>query len=432
MIKLPTLVTATPTWERTAVATSRDDVALHIAITGEPQPARPETTQTPVDIAFVIDRSGSMSGGKLDLVRQATIQAISMLQPWHRAGVVAFDDKVQVVAPLTTMTPTARQDLQRRVGGIHEGGSTYLSGGWLSGCQLLSEVDGHAAKRVVLLTDGMANVGITLPTELAHHASELRRRGIVTSTMGVGHGFDELLLSGMAEAGGGNFRFLNWPEDFVAMFNAETRDLVDIVAERPELSITLPAGYRATLLNAFPSRRDGKTITVELRDLAAGERIDLVFVVTHIGRIAETARVGAEISAIMPGSDLRVAQPIRIKRLKRVPDHEAASAPIDHGVAALRAREQAGLDQREALRLDREGRYDESRQVFARSRDILSFASARASAAGYHAPIISDLDTETRRLEELSHAPAAPLGEAVHKERVAHRAATSRGRRRPE
>ena len=91
-------------------------------------------------------------------------------------------------------------------------GSTNLSGGWLSGCQQLaaasSRDDEIRLRRAILLTDGMANAGITDSVELARHAGELRSRGIATTTLGIGHDFDEFLLAEMAEAGGGNFEYL--------------------------------------------------------------------------------------------------------------------------------------------------------------------------------------------------------------------------------
>ena len=125
----------------------------------------------------------------------------------------------------TRSTPCSRW-LRRRLGSrrvcvwhctVSIPGSTYLSGGWIAGCHQLAEAtpaDATATRirRVILLTDGLANVGILDPGVLAQHAGELRRRGIATTTVGVGQDFDEGLLSAMAEAGGGNFQYVSGSE----------------------------------------------------------------------------------------------------------------------------------------------------------------------------------------------------------------------------
>ena len=111
--------------------------------------------------------------------------------------------------------------------------------GELANAQSTDENVGTRIRRTILLTDGLANVGITDPQQLSHHAGELRRRGIATTTIGVGQNFDEGLLSAMAEAGGGNFQYAENANAMREFFSQELQSLLSVVATG--LTVTLQA-----------------------------------------------------------------------------------------------------------------------------------------------------------------------------------------------
>jgi hypothetical protein len=179
--------------------------------------------------------------------------------------------------------------------GIDAGGSTDLGGGWLAGCRELAGAGASSARsrRALLLTDGQANVGITDTAELVGHAAELRTRGISTTTIGFGHGFDEELLQAMAEAGGGNFQFVERAEDLRAFFEAELREMLRVAALGLTLEVGLPDGLHAFPVSAFPASRNGRTWTIALGDLPAGEEIEVVFrLEVRGGRVGDELPVG--------------------------------------------------------------------------------------------------------------------------------------------
>ncbi|MBA2469037.1 MAG: VWA domain-containing protein [Chloroflexia bacterium] len=426
-------------WERSILAASRDDTALMLTVTAR-RPARTQTRdRAPIDLAFVLDRSGSMDGDKLDLVKRAVIEALAYLNPDDRVALVVFDNEIDVLQRFAPASGEVRDAIGHGLRTLEARGGTNLSGGWLTGCGQLAEHAPHPSaarlRRAILLTDGQANDGILDPGELARHATALRQRGISTSTMGVGEGFDEMLLSGLAEAGGGNFVYIEHPAELPAFFEHEIGGLTALAALRPQLEITLPLGTRGVLLNAFPNERHGKTITVELRDLVDGDRIELVMMVTHRGRVwGESATLGCTARYVDPESSDYRGFVVDVPPLTLVPDGEARHAPVDHAVAFARAREQARLDQREALRLDRAGRHAESRQMFAASHGRLHEVDAAAAAGGYagiKAAAMEEMRTESSRAHSLASAPAAPLDERTHKERAARHARSSRGDRNP-
>src|SRR5262249_14626593 len=141
---------------------------------------------------------------------------------------------------------------------IRTGGSTNLHGGWIQGCQhVLRRPGERLVRRVLLLTDGQANVGITAPRKLIKAAREQAEKGALTTTLGFGSGFNEDLLIGMAEASGGNFYFIETPEDACQVFHIEGESLTSIAAEH--LTVTLkPApdsGVKVReVLNHYPAR----------------------------------------------------------------------------------------------------------------------------------------------------------------------------------
>ncbi len=246
-------------------------------------PDNPQTlSRLPLNLALVIDRSGSMSGTKLEKAKEAAIFCLRNLTGADRVAVVAYDDEVRVVAPSRALTPTAKTALIADIRGIHTGGSTNLAGGWLTGAQ---EVASHLHEanylsRAIVFTDGLANVGITDPAELAHHADELRQRGVSTTTLGIGADFNEDLLEQLALRGGGHFYFIEDARQIPDVLHRELGEVLSTCARQVRLDLTLPAGVRGQLLNSFEWDREGKTIHVRLDDMIAGEARAVLFRLT--------------------------------------------------------------------------------------------------------------------------------------------------------
>lgn len=168
----------------------------------------------PVEIALVIDRSGSMSGTKLQIVKEACARLIRALSPSDRVAVVMYDNHVEVISPLASPSETLAASVER----LESGGSTNLYGGWLQGAKML-----NANGRIILLSDGLANCGrYTDAMSLAQHAGLTREKfHKVTSTMGVGNDYDEALMAGMARQGGGSHYFAHNPNAIMKAFSEE-------------------------------------------------------------------------------------------------------------------------------------------------------------------------------------------------------------------
>jgi Ca-activated chloride channel family protein len=367
-------------WEKTLVSAAGGDATLLVRVSAAPEAT--ERRRVPLDVAFVLDRSGSMQGGKLDLAKEGVSLAVARLRDADRTALVVYDTEVIAIQPLAAATPRLKASLRLALHGVDPGGSTYLSGGWIAGCQELAEapaIDEQGGqtriRRVILLTDGLANVGMVTPHELARHASELRARGIATTTLGVGQDFDEGLLSAMAEAGGGNFQYAADAEALRAFFSRELQTLFRVTATGLTVTLALPPDTSADLVSAFPASSRGGAFDVAVGDVSTGDEIECVFTI-HMtsGTIGERVPLGVIVSWTDPHADARRTIDASPEPLRRVEQHVVAAVPTDPSVTECAARCRAAAARRAGLELDRAGRFAESRASMMRSRSLLAAA----------------------------------------------------------
>jgi len=163
-----------------------------------------------------------------------------------------FDSEVQTVfAPRTAAHKDA---MKRHIESIHAGGTTNLSGGLLQGIQNVMQSRGeNTVNRVILLSDGHANEGITEPAKLAAIAKEFHSLGIGVTTMGVGDGFDEELMERIADHGGGNFYFIEKPEEIPGIFARELEGLMSVTAQNATLKLRPSESARIVRVYGYPS-----------------------------------------------------------------------------------------------------------------------------------------------------------------------------------
>ena len=254
--------------DRTLVAVNVDGIVhLMLELTAPPAVG---VERAPIDAVVVLDRSGSMAGAPIHAVREATCNLLRLLGSEDRLGVVVFDDEAQMVLPLASHEPDAASV---RIRAVEAGASTNLSGGWLKGMEMLSgDVRPEALRRIIVLTDGHANAGVTDSLSLCGLMSAARNQGITTSTIGFDDGYDEVLLAALADAGAGNDYWCAGPDQAPQVFAAEFDGLASVVAQNISVEIRPTDAAEVAVLNEYPIVVVDGGFQVSLGDAYGGER----------------------------------------------------------------------------------------------------------------------------------------------------------------
>lgn len=242
--------------------------------------AQPRATHLPVHVALVLDRSGSMDeAGKFDLARLAVEKSLTMLRPDDLFTLVVYDTEVDVLVGTTRATPEAKHLAMQRLRDVGPRGGTDLAAGWhIASRQLVNYVKENAVSRVLLLTDGLANHGVTRVDELTEIARQLREQQIATSTFGVGADFDERLLRDIAHEGAGNFYYIQSPPQITDVLTGELGEALEVVVRDAQLQLALPAGVQAEPLNRFRYQfaAGDNELIVSVGDLVSEQQLELV------------------------------------------------------------------------------------------------------------------------------------------------------------
>ncbi len=224
----------------------------------------------PYHLALVIDRSGSMSGPPLTEAVRCAKHITDQLAPTDTASLVVFDDRVQTLVPARPVGD--RKALHLALSRVHSGGSTNLHGGWQAGTDgLLPGVGEAALARVILLSDGNANVGdITDTAGIAALCAQAAERGVTTSTYGLGRDFNEELMVEMAKRGSGNHYYGDTAADLFEPFAEEFDFISALCARHVRLSLVGAPGVTVRLLNDYPVDGDAGIPVIRLPDIAFG------------------------------------------------------------------------------------------------------------------------------------------------------------------
>jgi Ca-activated chloride channel family protein len=283
----------------------------------------------PLNLGLVIDRSGSMAGPKMPRALEAARFAIQQLLPTDRVSVTTFDNHIETLVP--NQPAADKAGIVARLNGVAPRGSTALHGGWAEGAaQVEKGLAKEALNRVVLLSDGQANVGLSDPDQIATEVHAAKGRGVGTSTIGVGDDYNENLMQAMARAGDGNYYFIDDPKIIPEILGAELRGLVATIGTEVTLTLEPQNGAEvAEVLNDLPSGPGG---LLKLPNLVLGMPVDVVLKLKAPARegVTELLRVRLEWSASDGSGRRAVARSLIVPA---VDDAEYESLPADPDVA---------------------------------------------------------------------------------------------------
>lgn len=367
----------------------------HLLISLSAPTSPPCASRLPVNVALVLDRSGSMEGErKFELAKEAVEQALRMLRPSDRFTLVAYDNDVDVLVSSTPASAEAKRLALNLLGGIEPRGSTNLHAGWVAGATGLSErLSSESINRLLLLTDGLANDGITDHAHLALQAGELRRCGIATSTFGVGEDFDELLLRDIAHEGGGNFYFVESPRQIPDLLTSELGEALEVVVRDPALQIVLPTGAEADILKCFRSTHAAgdNELRVELGDLTSGQELSVVVRIRFApGADGERTALGVRVASgkqLAPLAECEIAWTYAGHHAN---DQQPRDGAVDREVAAL----YAARARAEATEANRNADFRRARRVLeATAKRIRGYALGDPELERLWRQLLSEVET---------------------------------------
>lgn len=319
----------------------------------------------PLDIALVVDASGSMAGPRLDAAREAVRKLLGSLSDDDRVSLVSFADDVIVHASAVATDPLGKAQVESEAAHLMPRGCTDLAAGWLQGCECVATRKAVAGRlerdHVFLLSDGHANQGIVHPQQLSTHADALRQRGVPSSTIGIGAGYSPIQLQAIAEAGGGRMHDAENPEEIAEIVLAELGDARNTVLQDVEVRLDLPAGVQAFAFGAARTAMRPGGVDVLLGSMLSGARRTLVVQLrTPAGQHGSSLEIRANLRwrVVETGEVAGVALPTN--ELTFAFAHECESQPRDVTLSLVAVQQWQAWVVHHAMQRNQEGRIHEA------------------------------------------------------------------------
>lgn len=401
--------------DRPLITADRDEsVILRLGVKADPGVTL--RRRAPLNLALVLDRSGSMEGNKMRRLREAARQAVGRLRSDDVLTIIAFDSSAKVILPAGKVGN--RRAALRAVEGLEAGGSTALYGGVSQGLRQLREYKGRdRVSRLILISDGLANVGPSTPSELAGLGREAGGLGIPVTTFGLGLDFGEDLMTRLALASDGNHAFIPDEGGLAAYFDKELGEALAVTARDLVIEITLKPGVRFKSSLDREVEADGRVIRWKLNQLPGGveKRLLLELEAPALGEGAAADLASAKV--VYADSSGRSQAPLNASVIVKAASAPEADKAEEGSVAAEAALARANQKREVAIQLRDEGKAAEAAEVLNQNAMDLDAAykktgsaslgssatSYRSEAAAAAAPSAEDWNASRKSMKAKSY-----------------------------
>jgi Ca-activated chloride channel family protein len=357
---------------------SSDRVYLRLSL--KSAAAKNRDKRSPVNVALVIDRSGSMQGDRIVAAKKGAHVALERLSSDDVVSLVAYNHGVDVLTPAAPVG-SSRDKLERAIDRLTADGTTALYAGVKEGGEQVAEFRSDTkVNRVILLSDGLANVGPSSPGEVAELGRELASKGISVSTIGLGLEYNEDLMQRLAAASDGNHVFVERPSDLAEIFDREFGDALSIAAQDVTITIECRAGFKPKRVLGREAEISGQRITLKMNQLQAdNERYVVVELEVPKGEAAgerDVAEVGVEYLDLDGNERKKADANVRVRLAE---DATAAEASINKQVMSQVTEQVATENSERAVELRDKGDVAGARKTL---EENASFLKAQRSVLG--------------------------------------------------
>jgi Ca-activated chloride channel family protein len=312
-----------------------------------------------------------MQGDKIKQAREAAIEAVGRLNGNDIISIIAYDDTVDVLVPATKAS-----DITAIKNGIREikaYGSTALFAGVSKGAaEVRKFLSRDRVNRVILLSDGLANVGPDSPRALGNLGASLAKEGISVTTLGLGLGYNEDLMTQLAQRSDGNHAFIERSQDLAKIFNCEFGDVLSVVAQEVSITINCHNGVRPVKVLGRTADIIGQKVTCNISQLYSNQEKYLMLEVEIPAGTPESSRNGADVSISYANMETKTTDRLRSSvAVRYTASPELVARQCDKGVMEDAVMQEAVERNIIATKLRDEGRREEAAGLLVSNARIL-------------------------------------------------------------
>ena len=351
---------------------------------------RQKHRRTPLNLAVVLDKSGSMTGAKLEKAKQAALQLVDRLTSKDVFSLVVYSDEARVLVPAQKVED--REALKEKIAGIEAGGSTALYAGVKTGARQIQEYfSSKRINRVILLSDGLANVGPSSTSDLRRLGHELAESGVSVTTIGVGDDYNEDLMAGLAEASDANYYYVQDTERLPEIFAKELGEMLTVAAREIRIEITCPDGVQPLGFIGRSEKFENRKASVNLSQFTLGQSRYLLLRCLVTRPEPEVARVQVRYTDELDNGSEQSAG--GVVKVRFTDDPTAADRSVNTAVNAEKVLVLTAVAKDEAIAQADAGNYKQAAATLAAQNRVLNEAYAAAPAA-----VQSQIRAETNNL----------------------------------